>query len=88
MSTEKRLVVSRSLLIACMAIATISTVSVKGDFTFGALTNLGPTVNSPAGAEDPEISVDGLKYSRVAGACASCSLSPPRREQDAPATLK
>jgi len=61
MFTEKKLVLSRSLLIVCMAVATISTVSVKADFTFGSLTNLGPTVNSSAGAEDPEISADGLK---------------------------
>ena len=61
MFTEKKLVISRSLLIVYMAVATISAVSVKADFTFGSLTNLGPTVNSSAGAEDPEISADGLK---------------------------
>jgi Tol biopolymer transport system component len=61
MFTEKTLVFSRSLLIVCTAVATISTVSVKADFTFGSLTNLGSTVNSSAGAEDPEISADGLK---------------------------
>jgi Tol biopolymer transport system component len=61
MFTEKKLVLSRSLLIVCMAVTTINTISVKADFTFGSLTNLGPTVNSSAGAEDPEISADGLK---------------------------
>jgi Tol biopolymer transport system component len=33
----------------------------QADFTFGERVNLGPNVNSSAGEEDPEISVDGLK---------------------------
>ncbi|MBN2592850.1 MAG: PD40 domain-containing protein, partial [Sedimentisphaerales bacterium] len=35
--------------------------SARADFIFGEPQNLGPTVNTSAGAEDPEISADGLK---------------------------
>jgi Tol biopolymer transport system component len=61
MSTEKEVMISKALLIVCMAVATMGTSNVEADFTFGSPTNLGPTVNSSAGAEDPEISADGLK---------------------------
>ena len=61
MFTQKKLGLSRSLMIVCMAVATINNISVKADFTFGSLTNLGSVVNTSASAEDPEISADGLK---------------------------
>jgi len=51
----------KTILLVLVVLIGMVTEQANADFVFGEPMNLGSTVNSSAGAEDPEISADGLK---------------------------